>query len=74
MFTLAAHESGFRNSYSTTTFLSCLLDNIIRATDEGLIVSLVLFDYSKAFDEIHHNLQCTKVLTFLVWFYLSIVF
>lgn len=47
-------QSGFRSGCSCTTALLCVTDDILRATDAGLVTVLVLLDYSKAFDTVSH--------------------
>lgn len=49
-------QSGFRQSYSCTTALLNITDDILEATDNGKSTALVLLDYSKAFDTIDHEL------------------
>lgn len=53
---LPTHQSGFRQHYSCTTALIQITDDIMRATDNGLLTALVLLDYSKAFDSIDHEI------------------
>lgn len=54
-------QSGFRSGHSCTTALLCVTDDILQATDQGLVTVLVLLDYSKAFDTVNH----TKLLSIL---------
>lgn len=56
IFFLPAHQSSFRKRYSCTTALINITDDIIRATDSGMLTALVLLDYSKAFDSIDHEI------------------
>jgi len=49
-------QSGFREGYSCATALASICDDILRNTDNGFLTALVLLDYSKAFDNINHNL------------------
>lgn len=59
---LPKHQSGFRSSYSTTSALLNLTDNIITATDKQKASVLVALDFSKAFDTIDHDLLEAKLL------------
>lgn len=47
-------QSGFRAGYSCTTALLCVTDDILQASDQGLVTILVLLDFSRAFDTIDH--------------------
>ena len=58
---LDPHQSGFRNNHSTTTALVKITDDVRFAMDRRELTSLVLFDYSKAFDRVHHELLLTKL-------------
>lgn len=58
---LDPYQSGFRNNHSTTTALIKITDDIRFAMDRRELTSLVLFDYSKAFDCVHHELLLTKL-------------
>lgn len=52
---LLAHQSGFRQNYNCRTALIHITDDIMHATDNGLLMALVLLDYRKAFDSINHD-------------------
>lgn len=54
-------QSGFRDQHSTTTALTTITDDLIKATDEGKVNCLVLLDYSKAFDTMDPNILCDKL-------------
>lgn len=58
---LPKHQSGFRASYSTTTALLNLTDNILTAADKQKASVLVGLDFSKAFDTIDHDLIEAKL-------------
>ena len=58
---LPEHQSGFRAFHSTTSALLNVTDDIIRATDSGKLTSLVLLDFSKAFDTVDHSVLCAKL-------------
>lgn len=72
-------QSGFRKDHSTTTALIKVTDDIRFAMDKREVTSLILFDYSKAFDRVHHGLLLAKMhwlgfsISTLNWFrsYLS---
>lgn len=49
-------QSGFRRGYSCTTSLLNITDDILRAADDNRLSIMVLLDFSKAFDTIHHQL------------------
>lgn len=53
---LPVKQSGFRSMYSCGTALLNVTDDILRASDNGLITVLVLFDFSKAFDMLNHEI------------------
>lgn len=48
-------QSGFRKGYSCATALLEVIDTIIRGRDIGKTTVLVLLDFSKAFDTVHHR-------------------
>lgn len=50
------NQSGFRRGYSCTTAIAHIVDDILRATDRGMVTVLIALDYSKAFDSINHEL------------------
>lgn len=49
-------QSGYREGHSCSTALAAVLDDVLRATDNGLVTVLVLLDYSKAFDTVNHSI------------------
>ena len=49
-------QSSFRAGYSCATALLKVTDDVMRATDSGRVTVLVLLDFSKAFDTVHHDL------------------
>jgi len=53
---LPVAQSGFRRGYGCSGALLQVVDDVIRASDNGLLSLLVLLDYSKAFDTISHEL------------------
>lgn len=55
-------QSGFRRGFSCETALLNVTDDIISATDRGLITILILLDFSKAFDTVDYN-----VLAFILY-------
>lgn len=58
---LPEKQSGFRKSHSTCTALVNLFSDLIDAKDEGKYSSLVMLDYSQAFDSMNHNLLVAKM-------------
>jgi hypothetical protein len=54
-------QSGFRPNHSTVTALLNITDNIYGMLDQGYFVTLLLLDFSKAFDSIDHLLLCRKL-------------
>lgn len=53
---LPMFQSGFRKSYSTTSALCTILDDVLDARDKSEMTCLVLLDMSRAFDSL--NLEC----------------
>lgn len=58
---LPSTQSGFRAGYSTTTALLQVTDDIYKAYDDGLNTCLIMLDFSKAFDTLHHNILLQKL-------------
>lgn len=54
-------QSGFRSSHSTCTALTNLFSDIIDAKDSGRYSSLIMLDYSKAFDSMNHEMLLAKM-------------
>jgi hypothetical protein len=54
-------QSGFRSNYSTCTALANLFSDMIEAKDKGRASSLVLLDFSQAFDSINHQMLLAKM-------------
>lgn len=54
-------QSGFRKNHGTATALLHVTDDIIRAYDKNKCTSLILLDYSKAFDTINHETLLLKL-------------
>ena len=72
---LDEHQSGFRKGHSIQTALIKVCDDMRLAIDQGKIIGLVFFDFSKAFDSVPHALLLKKLrqlgstYTPLKWFY-----
>ena len=58
---LSPHQFGFRASRSTVDQLLLVYDNVSKHMDEGHIVDVILFDFSKAFDVVVHSLLINKL-------------
>ena len=56
---LPNNQSGFRANHSCATSLLSVTDDILSATDNGLLTTLALLDYPKAIDIIHQFLLAT---------------
>ena len=61
---LPSTQSGFRSLHSTTTALLHVSDEILRACDKGMTTSLVLLDFSRAFDTLDHAMLLAKLKYF----------
>ena len=58
---LAGDQFGFRVGRSTEDQLLLTYDYVTKAVDSGAIVDLILFDFSKAFDVVCHQLLLEKL-------------
>ena len=56
-------QSGFKKKHNTATALLKISDDIFSNIDAAEVTSLVLLDYSKAFDTVIHKLLLTKLLS-----------
>lgn len=54
---LPERQSGFRPGYSCSTALLNLTDDILSATDQGLLTLLIMLDYTKAFNCINFEIM-----------------
>lgn len=67
-------QSGFRKGHSTISALIQVTDDVRAAIDNREMTLLILFDFSKAFDRVHHELLLVKMkqlgfsLSALSWF------
>ena len=58
---LSDHQYGFRSKYSTVDQLITTYNDITMMVDQGMLVDLVFFDYSKAFDSVCHSTLLVKL-------------
>ena len=58
---LSPHQFGFRAGRSTLEQLLLVYDTVSRCTDVGGTVDVILFDFSKAFDVVVHELIVSKL-------------
>ena len=58
---LSEHQFGFRSGRSTMDQLLLVYDEISKWVDDGNVVDLVLFDFSKAFDTVSHPILLAKL-------------
>jgi len=54
-------QSGFRKNHSTCTALTNLFSDLIDSKDKGKHSTLVMLDYSKAFDSMDHDMLTAKM-------------
>ena len=55
------HQSAYRRFYSTETSLTCLLDSVYHAADNGSATLLLSLDLSAAFDTIDHSTLLSRL-------------
>ena len=60
---LSPHQFGFRRGRSTVEQLLLVYEEIYKAVDSGKTVDLILFDYSKAFDKVCHQILLEKLMS-----------
>lgn len=53
---ISMHQSGFKPRHSCATALTKITDDIFDAWDKSRLTVLILFDYSRAFDTLNHEL------------------
>ena len=60
---ISPHQFGFRSGRSTMDQLLLVYDDVSRRTDEGAVTDVVLFNFSKAFDVVVHELLIDKLIS-----------
>ena len=55
------YQSGFRNFFSTDSYLSYLNNKIATGFESGLYTGMILIDLQKAFDTVNHNILLKKM-------------
>ena len=60
---LNPHQFGFRAGRSTMDQLLLVYDSVSKRTDEGEVTDVILFDFSKAFDVVVHELMIEKLIS-----------
>ena len=58
---LSPHQFGFRAGRSTLEQLLLVYNTVSECTDKGGTVDIILFDFSKAFDVVVHELIVSKL-------------
>ena len=58
---LSEHQFGFRSGHSTVDQLLATYNDITGYIDQGKVVDLLFFDYSKAFDKVRHIILLQKL-------------
>ena len=54
-------QSGFRKQHGTCTALIKIVDDVLKGVDDGMVTSMVLLDFVKAFDSVQHYLLINKL-------------
>lgn len=53
---LPLKQSGFRPGFGCETAMSDVVDDVLKACDDGKISALILLDFTKAFDMLNHSI------------------
>ena len=55
------HQSAYRHYHSTETLMVKVLDDLLRATDDGQVSALCLLDMTAAFDTVDHDILLRRL-------------
>ena len=58
---LSPNQFGFRSGRSTMDQLLLVYDHVSKCVDEGGVIDVILFDFSKAFDVVVHSILISKL-------------
>ena len=58
---LSVHQFGFRSKHSTTDQLILCYNDITMEVDQGKMTDMIVFDFSKAFDKVCHEILLGKL-------------